>query len=105
MFRAGTTEKLVQERTGHRSLEVLHQYEHSSDRQLLDVSNIMSGNSNTASSTLSRIQNETGKLVPRIMSGNISTASTTLSQVQHETIAMSVSNRSSYIYSLNICSV
>lgn len=42
MFRAGGSQKPVQQRTGHKSLEALHQYEHSSERQLLDVSNIMS---------------------------------------------------------------
>ena len=44
MFRAGVSQKLVQQRTGHKSLEALHQYERPSEKQLLDVSNIMSNN-------------------------------------------------------------
>ena len=50
---------LVQQWTGHRSLQDLHQCKRSSDKQLLDVSNIMSGNT---SSTLSQVQNETASV-------------------------------------------
>ena len=36
------SEKLIQQRMSHRSIEVLSQYEHTSAAQLLDVSNVMS---------------------------------------------------------------
>ena len=46
-FQTHVPEKLIQQRTGHRSLEALRQYERISDAQLLDVSNVMSGTSDT----------------------------------------------------------
>ena len=42
LFQSGVSEKLIQQRMGHRSLEALRQYERTSSSQLLDVSNIMS---------------------------------------------------------------
>lgn len=42
MFQANVPEKLIQQRTGHRSLEALRQYERTSESQLVDVSNVMS---------------------------------------------------------------
>ena len=47
MFNAGVSQKLVQERAGHRTLKAFHQYIRSSAKQLLDVLNIMSGNVST----------------------------------------------------------
>ena len=47
LFQAHVPEELIQQRTGHRSLEALRQYERTSDAQLLDVSNVMSGTSDT----------------------------------------------------------
>jgi len=47
MFQAGVPEKLIKQRTGHRSLESLHQYEHTSESQLLDVSNVVSSDQNS----------------------------------------------------------
>ena len=38
MFQAGVPRKLIKQWTGHRSLETLRQYEHTSESQLLDVS-------------------------------------------------------------------
>jgi len=43
LFQANIPEKLIQQRTGHRSVEALRQYERTSSAQLLDVSNIMAG--------------------------------------------------------------
>ena len=43
LFQAACSEKLIQQRTGHRSLEALRQYEHTSQSQLLDISNDMAG--------------------------------------------------------------
>ena len=43
LFQAGCNEKLIQQRTGHRSVEALRQYERTSQSQLLDVSNVMAG--------------------------------------------------------------
>ena len=43
LFQAGCSEKLIQQRTGHRSLEALRQYERTSQSQLLDVSDVMAG--------------------------------------------------------------
>jgi len=40
-FQAGVSEKLIQQRTGHRSIEALCQYERTSPLQLLDASNTM----------------------------------------------------------------
>lgn len=42
MFQANVPERLIQQRTGHRSLEALRQYERTSESQLVDVSNVMS---------------------------------------------------------------
>lgn len=47
LFQAGCNEKLSQQRTGHRSIDVLRQYERTSHSQLLDVSNVMSGEKST----------------------------------------------------------
>ena len=47
LFRAGVSEKLIQQRTGHRSIEALRQYERTSETQLVDISNIMSGGLST----------------------------------------------------------
>ena len=44
MYQAGVPEKIIQERTGHKSLESLRQYERTTESQLLDVSNVMSNN-------------------------------------------------------------
>ena len=43
LFQAGVSEKLIQQRTGHRSINALRQYKRTSEKQLLDISNIMSG--------------------------------------------------------------
>ena len=43
MYQAGVSEKLIQQRTGHRSLDALRKYEHTSEMQLLNVSNVLSG--------------------------------------------------------------
>lgn len=43
LFQAGCSEKLIQQRTGHRSMEALRQYERTSDLQQVHVSNVMSG--------------------------------------------------------------
>jgi len=43
LFWSGVSEKLIQQRTGHRSVEALRQYEHTSESQLVEISNIMSG--------------------------------------------------------------
>ena len=40
MYQAGVSEKSIQQRTGHRSLDALRKYEHTSEMQLLDVSNV-----------------------------------------------------------------
>ena len=53
---AGVPEKIIQERTGHRSVECLRMYEHTSDKQQHAVSNILS------SSTELNYQSEMRKL-------------------------------------------
>ena len=50
MFQANVPDKLIKERTGHRSLKALHQYERNCDTQLLDVSNILSNNEGSSTS-------------------------------------------------------
>ena len=42
LYEAEVTEKIIQERTGHRSLECLRMYEHTSDKQQRALSNILS---------------------------------------------------------------
>ena len=42
LFQAGVSEKMIQQRTGHQSLEALYRYERTSLAQLLDVSNVLS---------------------------------------------------------------
>ena len=43
LYQKGELEKIVQERTGHRSLEALHVYEHTNSSQHQAVSNLLSG--------------------------------------------------------------
>ena len=50
LFQAQVLEKLIQQRTGNRSLDALRQYECTSAAQLLDVSNIISGTTDPSSS-------------------------------------------------------
>ena len=45
MYRSGVPEKVIQERTGHRSLEALRIYERSDSQQHQAVSNILSSSS------------------------------------------------------------
>jgi len=47
LFWSGVSEKLVQQRTGHRSVEVLQQYKGTSESQLVEISNIISGENST----------------------------------------------------------
>ena len=44
MFQAGVSEKLIQQRTGHRSIEGLRRYERTSETQLVDISNVVANN-------------------------------------------------------------
>ena len=46
MYRSGVPEKVIQERTGHRSLEALRTYERSDSQQHQAVSNILSSSGN-----------------------------------------------------------
>ena len=50
LFQAQVPETLIQQRTGHGSLDALRQYKRTSAAQLLDVSNIISGTSDPSSS-------------------------------------------------------
>ena len=43
LFQSGVPEKLIQQRTGHRSIDALRQYERTSESQLVEISNIISG--------------------------------------------------------------
>ena len=74
MFQAGVPEKLIQQRTGHRSLEGLRHYERTSESQLVDVSNILSrcDKSNPASLSVSK---ETTSCVNNTTSSSTSRAS------------------------------
>jgi len=51
LFQAGVSEKLIQQRTGHRSLEALRQYEQTSESQLADISNVISNPDTSAFAT------------------------------------------------------
>ena len=44
LYHANLTKKLIQERTGHRCLKALRQYDRTSDSQLVEVSNIIISN-------------------------------------------------------------
>ena len=46
MFRAGVPEKIIQERTGHRSVKALRTYERTTATQRLSVANVLSSSSN-----------------------------------------------------------
>ena len=48
LYNAGVPEKIIKERTGHRSLEALRMYEQTSEKQHLAVSRILSGSSDTS---------------------------------------------------------
>lgn len=49
MFQEGVPEKIIQERTGHRSLEGLRAYEHLCEPQHKAVSSLLSANTSVAS--------------------------------------------------------
>ena len=51
LFHAEVPEKLIQQRIGHCSVEALHKYEHISQSQLLDASNIRSHDSKLPSNS------------------------------------------------------
>ena len=42
LYTAGVPEKIIQERTGHRSIECLRMYEHTNEKQQLAVSKVLS---------------------------------------------------------------
>ena len=52
MFQAGVPEKLMQQRTGHRSIEGLRRYERTSETQLVDISNVVANNEAAATSSV-----------------------------------------------------
>ena len=56
LYTAGVPEKIIQERTGHRSIESLRTYEHTSEKQKLAVSKVLS------SKTEVNFQSEMNKL-------------------------------------------
>ena len=56
MFQAGIPEKLIQERTGHRSIDTLRKYERTSESQLLDVSNVVVNNGPNSNATVPFVQ-------------------------------------------------
>lgn len=43
LFQAGVAEKIVQERTGHRSIKALRMYERTTTAQRMEVSSILAG--------------------------------------------------------------
>ena len=49
MYQAKVLEELIQQRTGHRSLDGLRRYEHNSLAQLVDISNVLSNDPTPAS--------------------------------------------------------
>ena len=64
LFQAGVSEKLIQQCTGHRSLDALRHYERTSETQLLDVSNIMS-----RKMTAGQVAKESTSMVTAVASG------------------------------------
>jgi integrase len=57
---AGVPEKIIQQRTGHRSLEALRKYEHISDIQHNAVSNILAADKETSYSIqMTKVQSST----------------------------------------------
>ena len=49
MYQAGISEKLIQQRTGHRSLQGLRVYERTAQAQLVDISKVMSSEKDSGS--------------------------------------------------------
>ena len=63
MFKAGVPEKIIQERTGHRSLKALRSYERTTEMQSLSVANVLSAPTNVAfSRSQDRSQDRLGSL-------------------------------------------
>ena len=50
--------KIIQERTGHRSLECLRMYEHTSDKQQQAVSNILSSHSQSSYAEMTKLEHK-----------------------------------------------
>ena len=67
LFHAGVPEKLIQQTTGHRSLEALRQYERTSESQLVDISNVMAHGSKLPSNE-TKINKETRLLTDQLVS-------------------------------------
>ena len=61
LFNAGVAEKLIQQRTGHRSTEALCQYERTLQSQLVDVSYVMSHGAKVPSSSVLSTTSEATK--------------------------------------------
>ena len=57
LFEAGVPEKLIQQRTGHRTLESLRMYERVTDKQHLAVSKVLTGEKNTYEDAKRDIEN------------------------------------------------
>ena len=109
LFRAEVPEKLIQQRTGHRSIEALHQYERTSESQLVDVSYVMShGTKVSTSSVLSTAKEPTKKSHGTKVSTSsvLSTAKETTkksSQSQHCSPVSPATKDESVTFLLNNC--
>jgi len=53
-YQAVIPEKLIQELTGHRSLDGLHRYEQTSEAQLVNISNVVANNKTSEKSIPSK---------------------------------------------------
>lgn len=62
LFQSGVSEKLIQQRTGHRSTDALRQYERTSESQLVETSKIMAGEQSNEQKH--RSQEEASKVCP-----------------------------------------
>ncbi len=64
LFDAGVPERIIQSRTGHRSLESLRVYEHVTDEQNVEVSKILSGSKKNFQKTSPASPNDTEEPKP-----------------------------------------
>ena len=87
LFDAGVPERVIQQRTGHRSIEGLRIYERITDEQEMAVSNILTGESmryddcRGKKDCLDEISINTGTVVNGTNKGNVSSSSSDVKEV------------------------
>ena len=74
LYTAGVPEKIIQERTGHQSIECLRMYEHTNEKQQLAVSKVLSFSTEiNFQSEIERLEAQCSNTVPSLMPNAVAT--------------------------------